>query len=360
MPSTHTSAATRRIGEYLSVPPSSIEWAISVQNAEMASGNVKPIGEILIDREQITREDLLNALEQQRIDRLRRCALFAGLADAEIARISENSEEIALSAGQELLKQDQYGDSIYTLMSGRLLIYRRLEHLEGVPVGVAVPGDFLGDAEYFSNGTHSVSACAVEPALVLRIRYEFLPERTRLSQGTGPGSNEDFFSLQRLAPSAESSVEPRDASAAAEQTVGIDAVTERVVERAVRVMEVDRAHLFLPDAETGGLFTRMTLGEECRTFGVQPGVGIPGFVAQSGELVNVPEAYLDARFDPEIDVWSGYWTRNLLAGPIRNTAGDIVGILQVVNKQKGLFTRDDEVLFRAFTHQAASVLKNMR
>jgi hypothetical protein len=357
MPSTQTSAATRRIGEYLSVPSSSIEWAISVQNAEMASGNVKPIGEILIEREQISREDLLNALEQQRVDRLRRCALFAGLSDADIARVSENSEEIALSAGQELLKQDQYGDSIYTLMSGRFLIYRRLEHLEGVPIGVAVPGDFLGDAEYFSNGTHSVSACAVEPALVLKIRYEFLPERTKLTRGTAPGFNDAFFVQQSPAP--ESGAGPRDASAAEAQTTGIDALTERIVERAARVMDVDQAHLFLPDSETGGLFARMTMGEECRTFGVRPGVGIPGFVAQSGELVNVPEAYLDARFDPEIDVWSGYWTRNLLAGPIRNTAGDIVGVLQVVNKRKGIFSQDDEVLFRAFAHQAASALEYM-
>jgi len=104
----------------------------------------------------------------------------------------------------------------------------------------------------------------------------------------------------------------------------------------------------------------MTVGEECRTFRVQPGSGIVGFVARSGELVNVPEAYLDARFDPEIDVWSGYWTRNLLAGPVRNTAGDLIGVLEVVNKRKGFFTQDDEVLFRAFTHQAANALKYMR
>ncbi|MBP1595026.1 MAG: adenylate cyclase [Acidobacteria bacterium] len=359
MPSAQTSAMTRRIGAYLSVPASSIEWAISVQNAELASGKVVPIGEILIEREQVTREDLLTALEHQRIDRLRRCALFSGLSDADLARISENSEEITLSAGQELLKQGQHGDSIYTLVSGRLLMYRRLQHLEGVPVGVAVPGDSLGDAEYFSNGTHGISACAVEPALALRIRYEFLRDCTSLSSASAPGRNEDLFSLQGWDPTPGSAPESRDAPAAAAQTVGADTVTERVVQRATQALDADRALIFLLDSETGGLFAKMARDGECRTFRVRPGAGIVGFVARSGELVNVPEAYLDARFDPEIDVWSGYWTRTLLAGPIRNSAGAILGVLQVVNKHKGSFTQDDEVLFRAFGHQAASALRHM-
>jgi signal transduction protein with GAF and PtsI domain len=131
---------------------------------------------------------------------------------------------------------------------------------------------------------------------------------------------------------------------------------ERIVQRAARVMEADRAYLFLLDTNTGDLYAKVTAGNESRIFRVQAGTEVVGLVAQTGEPLILQEAYLDKRFHPAIDIWTGHWTRTLMAGPVRDARGAIIAVIQVENKKKGLFNRDDEVLFRAFARQAATAV----
>nr|XP_020633679.1 dual 3',5'-cyclic-AMP and -GMP phosphodiesterase 11A-like [Pogona vitticeps] len=83
------------------------------------------------------------------------------------------------------------------------------------------------------------------------------------------------------------------------------------------------------------------------------GKGIIGYVAQHGEIVNIPDAYQDRRFNDEIDKLTGYKTKSLLCMPIRNSDGEIIGVAQAINKTTGgaPFTDDDEKvrLFSAFS-----------
>ncbi len=331
MPSMRIGTEVRRIGAYLSVPPSIIDWAIAVQNEELSIGNAKPIGEILIEREQISYEDLRTALESQRRDRLRQCTLFADLTDSDLAHISEKSEDIALVQGQELLKQDAQGDSIYAVLCGRLLIYRRENHQEELPVGVAVAGDFLGDTDYFSQGSRNHTACAIEPALLLRVRYESLRACPSFSQ-------------EKALAAHDSVMGPADT----------DELVERIARRAAQVLEADLAHFYLLNNEAGELSVKVAAENEIRSFRVRVGAEVVGSVAQTGDLVVLTEAYLDNRFNPHIDIWTGYWSRTLLAGPVRDARGAVIGVIQVVNKKKGFFNQDDEVLFRAFARQAST------
>lgn len=69
---------------------------------------------------------------------------------------------------------------------------------------------------------------------------------------------------------------------------------------------------------------------------VPVGKGIAGTVAQKGELENIQDAYKDDRFDPSFDKKSGYRTESVLAAPVRDGQGQIVGVLQVINKLKNL------------------------
>lgn len=73
------------------------------------------------------------------------------------------------------------------------------------------------------------------------------------------------------------------------------------------------------------------------------GTGIAGHVAESGEAVNIPDAYQDDRFNNEIDILTGYRTKALLCMPIKDDAGDVVAVAQVINKLDGdRFTENDE------------------
>ncbi len=65
---------------------------------------------------------------------------------------------------------------------------------------------------------------------------------------------------------------------------------------------------------------------------VPVGKGIAGTVAAKGELENIKDAYDDDRFDSSFDKKSGYRTQSVLAAPVRDGQGNIVGVLQVINK----------------------------
>ncbi len=321
MTSPETRVGLRPIGDYLSCSHADIEWALSVQAIESASGNVKRLGEILVAREHLDQEDLLAALESQRTDRLRLCSLTADLNWEELVRLGKKTEEMELEPGQILFHEAQRGDSVYVVLAGRLLKSSSVEQSE-LPTGVVVPGDVLGEDEFYTDGTRRCSVYATEPSVLLKIRYELLPRGTREK----PSS----FAL----PPGGSPEE----------------VAAGIARKACEVLDADRAYVFVRDLASGDLIGRS--GEE--PIRVKAGTDVAGWVALKRETVNLQEAYLDPRFDTSIDVVTGYWTRSLLAAPVFGSGGDVVGVVEVVNKRTGRFDADDEALLHAFAHQCST------
>ncbi|XP_054741634.1 dual 3',5'-cyclic-AMP and -GMP phosphodiesterase 11 isoform X1 [Anastrepha obliqua] len=89
------------------------------------------------------------------------------------------------------------------------------------------------------------------------------------------------------------------------------------------------------------------------------GTGIAGHVAESGEPVNIPDAYQDERFNGEIDSLTGYRTKALLCMPIKDSSGDVIGVAQVINKLNGeCFTEADEKVFAAYLQFCGIGLRN--
>ncbi|XP_017876579.2 dual 3',5'-cyclic-AMP and -GMP phosphodiesterase 11 isoform X8 [Ceratina calcarata] len=90
------------------------------------------------------------------------------------------------------------------------------------------------------------------------------------------------------------------------------------------------------------------------------GTGIVGYVAESGEPVNIPDAYKDSRFNREIDALTGYRTRALLCMPIKDCNGDVIGVAQVINKLggEGQFTVQDEKVFASYLQFCGIGLRN--
>jgi len=101
-----------------------------------------------------------------------------------------------------------------------------------------------------------------------------------------------------------------------------------------KVLHVERSSLWMIDTNTGDLFTRVAEGvDEIR---VPKGAGIVGAVAESGDLVLIPDAYKDARFNPEVDRKTGFKTREILCVPLYDVSGTrVVGVLQALNKTDG-------------------------
>src|SRR5207248_2957971 len=88
------------------------------------------------------------------------------------------------------------------------------------------------------------------------------------------------------------------------------------------------------------------------------GVGIAGTVAKTGEIINIKDAYSDDRFNRAFDVSTGYRTQTVLCVPMRDTNGEITGVIQALNAKDGAFDSEDEELLLALGGQAAAAIEN--
>lgn len=126
-------------------------------------------------------------------------------------------------------------------------------------------------------------------------------------------------------------------------------------------VEADRGTVFLLSDDGTEIWSRIVRGEEALEIRLPIGKGIAGAVAQTGETIRIDDAYEDSRFDPSWDKKSGYRTREILCAPIRNRAGDIVGVFQLLNKSgEAKFTDEDEQYLEALSIHAALAVENAR
>ncbi|HQL53164.1 MAG TPA: GAF domain-containing protein, partial [Phycisphaerae bacterium] len=113
-------------------------------------------------------------------------------------------------------------------------------------------------------------------------------------------------------------------------TTDLSQLLGTIVDAARAVLNCERATIFLYDRATNELFSRVATGVESIRFPADR--GIAGAAAQQRVVVNVPEAYADQRFNPEIDRQTGFRTRNLLTFPLENLDGELMGVLQALNR----------------------------
>ena len=137
-------------------------------------------------------------------------------------------------------------------------------------------------------------------------------------------------------------------------------VLEKVVEITAKETGAERGTLFLNDPETGELYSRVAQGELVREIRILNDSGIAGIVFQSCDGLIIHDAYKDARFNRSVDEQTGYITRNIICTPIRTVAGQVIGVVQALNKAKGKFNKDDLSLLEAMATQAAMALQSMQ
>lgn len=144
------------------------------------------------------------------------------------------------------------------------------------------------------------------------------------------------------------------------QTLDLEATLKAVMEQARELMQADRSTLFLLSKEKGELWTKVAKadGKTMMEIRIPANKGIAGYVASTGKILNIPDAYQDPRFNPYTDKQTGYKTRNILCMPVFNSSGELIGVTQLINKQQGSFTSSDEEFMRAFNIQAGIALEN--
>ncbi|MBN1798147.1 MAG: SpoIIE family protein phosphatase [Spirochaetales bacterium] len=110
------------------------------------------------------------------------------------------------------------------------------------------------------------------------------------------------------------------------------------------IMNCDRYSLFIYDEEKDELYSRIALGSEAEEIRFQADKGIAGNVFKTGKLINLKDCYADPRFNREVDLKTGYRTKSLLCVPVTSFDGKRIGVIQLLNKRRGVFTPYDEYL----------------
>jgi serine phosphatase RsbU (regulator of sigma subunit) len=141
-------------------------------------------------------------------------------------------------------------------------------------------------------------------------------------------------------------------------TTELDPLLQRIAEAAVSVLGAERASIFLHDAQRNELVTTVAMGSQ--TICVPANRGIVGAAFESGQVVHVPDAYADARFNRDVDRASGFVTRDLLAAAMADVNGVPLGVLQVVNSPSGVFDESDKLLIQLLADQAGVAIQRYR
>ena len=125
-------------------------------------------------------------------------------------------------------------------------------------------------------------------------------------------------------------------------------------------MQIDVRYFCLIE-ETNELWSKVALGMGSQEIRFPANIGLAGHVVETGETINIKDAYNDHRFNKDIDKRTGYITRTILCMPMRNLNHEVVGVFQVLNKQgEATFSDEDEDLLIAIGSSAGIALENAR
>ena len=139
-------------------------------------------------------------------------------------------------------------------------------------------------------------------------------------------------------------------------TLDLGELIHIILQIASRQTGAERGTVFLVDQQRNEIWSLVGIGLEQQVIRLPAERGIAGWVAREGTAVRLENAYDDPRFEPDIDRKLGFKTKQLMCLPIRNEAGAIIGVLQLLNKTEG-FTDEDEAFLDALSVHVALALE---
>jgi len=123
-----------------------------------------------------------------------------------------------------------------------------------------------------------------------------------------------------------------------------------------QLLNADRASLFI--VEDKQLILRVSQDADAQdNVKIPLGSGIAGAVALSGESIRIDDAYVDDRFNQDVDTQTGYKTNSILCLPVKDNSGKVFAVAQLLNRKDGKpFDEEDEKTFTRFIKSIAVIL----
>jgi len=152
-------------------------------------------------------------------------------------------------------------------------------------------------------------------------------------------------------------------SRAIESGKDLQNLLEFIMDQCLQVLRAEAGSILLMNEEGKELEFRVALGpkgKEVKPYRLDLGKGIAGWVAENGQSLLVPDAYIDKRFDPSFDKKTGFTTKSILCVPLIYN-NKIIGVVQALNRRDGEeFNANDQQVLTIFATQAALAIENSR
>ncbi len=142
------------------------------------------------------------------------------------------------------------------------------------------------------------------------------------------------------------------------QTREVEPLLVHMAEAATRLLDADRASIFLWDRRAHILAGRPALGMPGGELRLPDDRGVVGRVVRSGQPLRADAATDAEGIDRRVDAQTGYKTRNLLCVPLRGKSGELFGAFELINKRQGTFSAEDEAALTELASHAAVALEN--
>lgn len=145
-------------------------------------------------------------------------------------------------------------------------------------------------------------------------------------------------------------------------TLALEPLLERIMHSAIDILEAEAGSLLLAD-DAGFLEFRVVVGGaggDLIGVKLEPGTGIVGEVADTGDPVIINDVKSDKRWFGGVAEETGFETHTLITVPL-NIHDRVIGVLQLINKRDGsIFSESDITMLLTFASQAAVAIENAR
>lgn len=153
----------------------------------------------------------------------------------------------------------------------------------------------------------------------------------------------------------------------------LSTIGRRIMSYAEKQLVIDRSSLWLYEPSRLELYSVYATGLD-RTLivsvrgGLAQRAGLAAAAIAQDKTIVVEDAYEHPWFNPAVDRSSGYVTRSVVVIPLRSTDGDVLGVIQLINKHPYVgnpndivpFSQEDVVVAQALSTQISLTIEIMR
>ncbi len=313
---------------------------------------------------------------KDKIRRLEASSLFQGVPPELLERYASIAEEERHDPGAVLIDEKTEGDRVFIIEEGTVHVTRMTSYGEETLLNALGPGEIFGELAAINGRIRSARVRAVTNAVVLVLKGEEFESILRSDSSVSFNllkelgarlrkANDNVVSkLEDQRRSIESQMQRQhlliEASKNINTTIDLGKLLTLILDAAATSLDADRGTVYLVDDIKKELWSKVLQGENMAEIRLPIGKGIAGVVAETGETVNIPDVYEDDRFNPDFDKKTGYRTRSMLCMPMKNKDDKIIGVFQLINKNDGIFTGEDEEFIAAFSTHASIAVENAR